>query len=56
MPLLKLIVACFVVGLGISLLYVCIGFLKWVWSQLTLNVIAFVFLVLVALSLQLFRP
>ena len=55
-PLIKLIAACIVVGFGISLIYICGLTLKWVWSQLTLKIIAFVFLVLVGLSLQLFRP
>ena len=55
-PLIKLVAACIMVGFGISLLYVTGLTLKWIWAQLTLKIICIVFLILVALSLQLFRP
>ena len=55
-PLLKLIAACIVVGFGITLLYVSGLILKWFWSQLTVKIIVIMILVLVGLSLQLFRP
>ena len=55
-PLIKLFAACTVVGFGLSLFYVCCLTLNWIWSQLTLKIIAFIFLVLIGLSLQLFRP
>ena len=55
-PLIKLIAACTLVGFGITLLYVCGLMLKWVWSQLTLKIMFFIFITLMGLSLKLFRP
>ena len=55
-PLLKLFAACILVGFGMSLLYVLGLILRWGWLQLTVKIVAIAFLILVGLSLQLFRP
>ena len=55
-PLLKLLAAIFVVGLGIFAFYLIFIFGLWIWSLMTLKIAAFMGLAFLGFCLQLFRP